>query len=317
MLHEVHLEEAKNAKKIQSAGFKKTSTNNSLSIKFENLGLVLSNGSRVLSEVSAEFKSGRMCAIMGPSGSGKTTLLSVIMGSVERTEGTIYINKVPSELSRFKRLIGYVPQEDVMLRQLSVREILMHSAYMRLPKKLSKKQVKDKVLDTINALDLGHVIDTPIGDEEKRGISGGQRKRVNIGMELVAEPSVLFLDEPTSGLDSSTSYEVCRILKDITKARELTVAAIIHSPSLSSFLSFDDVLLLAKGGRIIYFGPTNKVQAYLYMVGFECPPDVSLPDFIMEVIAGKVSSRIDAAFDPQDLPDCRLYFMHVLAHKLT
>lgn len=95
-----------------------------------------------------------------------------------------------------------------MLRELTVRDILVHSARMRLPKEWSYHQVKDKVIEIINFLDMSHVANTIIGDETTRGISGGQRKRVNIGMELVAEPSVLFLDEPTSGLDSSTSFEV-------------------------------------------------------------------------------------------------------------
>ena len=137
---------------------------------------------------------------MGPSGAGKTTFVTLLTGKVPRTTGKVSINGQPDELSKYKKLIGYVPQEDIMLRELSVREILMHSARMRLPKSWTFSMIKNKVLEIISFLGMGHVMDSIVGNEEERGISGGQRKRVNIGMELVAEPSVLFLDEPTSGM---------------------------------------------------------------------------------------------------------------------
>ena len=199
--HKLHLEELARANKKREPMPIKNGTlfSDKLDIQFQNLTVTLDNGTVVLDNISGSFKSGHMCAIMGPSGSGKTTLLSAIIGDAERSDGTLYINHTPNELANFKNQVGYVPQEDVMIRQLTVREILMHSAQMRLPKRLTKKEIKKKVLDTLNALGLAHVADSIIGDEDTRGISGGQRKRVNIGMELVAEPSVLFLDEPTSG----------------------------------------------------------------------------------------------------------------------
>jgi ABC-type multidrug transport system ATPase subunit len=120
-------------------------------------------------------------------------------------------------------------------------------------------------------------------------------------MELVGEPSVLFLDEPTSGLDSSTSLEVCRILRRIVKAQLLTVAAVIHSPSLATFLEFDDILLLGKGGKVIFFGPTDKIETYLELIGFTRSTTHTLPDFIMEVVTGRVHSRLDPKFLPEDL----------------
>lgn len=228
-------------------------------IKFDNLGLTLGNGLTIMKGVSGELKSGRTCAIMGPSGAGKTTFVTLLMGKAARTSGEISINGKSEELSKYKKLIGYVPQEDVMLRELTVREILMHSARMRLPANWPFERVKSKVLEIINALGLDGVIDNVIGNEEERGISGGQRKRVNIGMELVSEPTVLFLDEPTSGLDSSTAYEVCSMLKNIARQQGLTVGAVIHSPSPSTFKQFDDFLLLGKGGRVIYFGALENV----------------------------------------------------------
>jgi len=124
---------------------------------------------------------------MGPSGAGKTTFLSVMMGKVKRSGGSLFINGKESEMSAFKKVIGYVPQEDIMLRELTVRENITYSARIRLPR-WSKKDVDNHIDSVINSLGLDHVQNVLIGDETTRGISGGQRKRVNIGLELAACP---------------------------------------------------------------------------------------------------------------------------------
>ncbi|KAJ3087330.1 hypothetical protein HK102_011342, partial [Quaeritorhiza haematococci] len=271
-------------------------------VSFENLGLVLPNGVEIMAGISGELKSGRMCAIMGPSGAGKTTFVSLLTGKAKRTSGVVRINGKEDELSHYKKLIGFVPQEDIMLRELTVRDILMHSAMMRLPAKWSAKEKKEHVLEVISYLGLSHVMDSAIGNEEERGISGGQRKRVNIGMELVANPSVLFLDEPTSGLDSATSYEVCTMLRGITRGpQRMTVAAVIHSPSPQAFEQFDDLLLLGKGGRIIYFGPRANALDYFAKIGFECPHGYNPADFFMDVATGRVPCRLTPVFKPHQL----------------
>ncbi|CAG8568224.1 1635_t:CDS:10, partial [Acaulospora colombiana] len=163
-----------------------------------------------------------------------------------------------------------------------------HSALMRLPADMERGEKKRKVIEIIKFLGLDHVMDSAIGNEEERGISGGQRKRVNIGMELVAEPSILFLDEPTSGLDSVTSLEVCTLLKSIAHQQELTIAAIIHSPSPQAFDTFDDFLLLGKGGMSIYFGERAKALEYFINLGYEKPSFLSPSDFMLEIASGKV-----------------------------
>lgn len=121
---------------------------------------------------------------MGPSGAGKTTFISLLTGKAKRTSGRVKINGKLEELNQYRKLIGFVPQEDVMIRILTVRDILTHSALCRLPADWLISHKKDKVLRTINFLGLSHVMDSIIGDESNRGISGGQRKRVNIGMEV-------------------------------------------------------------------------------------------------------------------------------------
>ena len=168
-------------------------------IQFQNLTLTLPSGVSIMSNVTGQLSAGRTTAVMGPSGAGKTTFVTLLTGKVKRTAGSVLINGRPDELSNYKKLVGYVPQEDIMLRELSVREVLMHSARMRLPSDWKYQRIKAKVNEIISFLGMSHVMNSIIGNEEERGVSGGQRKRVNIGMELVAEPSILFLDEPTSG----------------------------------------------------------------------------------------------------------------------
>ncbi|KAF9974922.1 hypothetical protein BGZ73_001583 [Actinomortierella ambigua] len=214
---------------------------------------------------------------------------------VAKTSGSIKVNGVEQTLTLWKKLIGFVPQEDVMLADLTVREILMHSAQMRQPVYMSHNAKRLKVLQVIQFLGLGHIMDSRIGDVETRGISGGERKRVNIGMELVASPSILFLDEPTSGLDSATSLEVCKLLRQIAREQALTVAAVVHSPSPHAFQQFDDLLLLGAGGRVVYFGPRDEASAYFERIGFPTPSDESPADFYIRLAAG----RVDRNFYPQ------------------
>ncbi|CAG8581871.1 5094_t:CDS:10, partial [Diversispora eburnea] len=246
--------------------------------------------------VSGSLNHGKTCAIMGPSGAGKTTFVSLLTGKARKTNGKIIVKKYKdgievgqkSSLDYYRKLIGFVPQEDIMLRELTIREILVHSALMRLPTEMARAEKKQKVIDIIKFLELSHVMDTAIGDEVTRGISGGQRKRTNIGMELVAEPSILFLDEPTSGLDSATAFDVCKLLKSIAHDQRITVAAVIHSPSEKSFRMFDDLMLLAKGGIVVYSGPRNEAMQYFIDSGFVFPDGESEPDFMMDIASGNV-----------------------------
>ncbi len=140
--------------------------------------------------------------------------------------GSLLVNGVSEPLIRFKKIIGSVPQEDIMHRDLTVYENIRYSASMRLPASWTSKQREDHVAATISAMQLKHVQDVHVGDEVKRGVSGGQRKRCNIGMEVAAAPSLLLLDEPTSGLDATASLEICQVLKDLARVCSLTVAMV-------------------------------------------------------------------------------------------
>lgn len=145
---------------------------------------------------------------MGPSGSGKTTLMNCLMGKIHRTAGDLFINNISATGTSHGQVVAYVPQQDVMIPEMTVKESVQYSAKIRLPRDWSKIETDNFVDAILGALDLKHVADTLVGDESTRGVSGGQKKRCNIALELASCPLALFLDEPTSGLDSTSALKV-------------------------------------------------------------------------------------------------------------
>ncbi|KAK2560544.1 Broad substrate specificity ATP-binding cassette transporter ABCG2, partial [Acropora cervicornis] len=212
-------------------------------------------------------------AILGPTGSGKTTLLDILAG-----------RKDPSRLSG-------VVLEDVVMGTLTVRENLHFSASLRLPSKLSKWERNDRVEATISDLGLFHVSESKVGNDFIRGISGGERKRTNIGMELIMSPSVLFLDEPTTGLDASTAVSVVQLLQGLGRQGK-TVIMSIHQPRYSIFKTFDTLSLLSNG-EFVYQGPANQAMRYFEEIGFVCEPHNNPADFFMDVIIECEASQRD------------------------
>ncbi|KAI9344655.1 P-loop containing nucleoside triphosphate hydrolase protein [Obelidium mucronatum] len=253
---------------------------------FRDLGLRLKEGKTILKGVNGMIRSKKLTAIMGPSGCGKTTFMSVLMGKVARTSGKLLINNDECEMSKYKKIIGYVPQEDIMLRELTVRENIYHSARVRLPNNWTGVQVNKFVDNVLEVLNLTHVQHNLIGSESERGISGGQRKRVNIGMELAGVPIALFLDEPTSGLDSTSSLKVAEILRKIASLG-LTVVSVIHQPRYEIFQQFNDLLMLVPGGKTAYIGPTCFVVEYFKELGYFFDALANPADILMDILSGK------------------------------
>ncbi|KAI8616142.1 hypothetical protein BC830DRAFT_223049 [Chytriomyces sp. MP71] len=262
-----------------------------MNFRFDNLALQLKTGKTILQGVTGEIRSKRMTAIIGPSGAGKTTFMNVLMGKVSRTGGELFINGEKTEMHLYKKIVGYVPQEDIMINDLTVRENVMHAARVRLPRNWTSKQVNNHVDNILRALNLAHVANSCIGDENTRGISGGQRKRVNIAMELAAAPLAIFLDEPTSGLDATSSLDVANILHSVASLG-LTIVAVIHQPRIEIFRKFDDVLMIAPGGRVAYLGPTALAKQYFETLGFEFEPMANASDTLMDILAGKGVNRL-------------------------
>ncbi|KAG7595104.1 ABC-2 type transporter [Arabidopsis thaliana x Arabidopsis arenosa] len=297
-------------KNLTFSGIVKMATNSEtrkrplMELSFKDLTLTLkSNGKQVLRCVTGSMKPGRITAVMGPSGAGKTSLLSALAGKAVgcKLSGLILINGKQESIHSYKKIIGFVPQDDVVHGNLTVEENLWFHAKCRLPAGLSKA---DKVLVVeriIDSLGLQAVRSSLVGTVEKRGISGGQRKRVNVGLEMVMEPSVLFLDEPTSGLDSASSQLLLRALRH--EALEgVNICMVVHQPSYTLFKTFNDLVLLAKGGLTVYHGSVNKVEEYFSGLGIDVPDRINPPDYYIDVLEGVVISIGNSGVGYKELP---------------
>ncbi|CAE8596876.1 unnamed protein product [Polarella glacialis] len=273
-----------------------------LNVAFRELGLQLPDGRRVLEGVTGEFKAGRMCAIMGPSGAGKTTFLNALCGkaSYGKTTGSIYVNGQKGSVADCRRVMGFVPQDDTVHEGLTVGEQIRFSVELRNSRGDSAPRRRLIAEDVLSVMQLEHLQNCIVGGIEKRGISGGQRKRVNIGLELASDPLVLFLDEPTSGLDASSSLAVVDSLKRMTQLGTTTVM-VVHQPRYSLFKLFDDVLLLGKGGRTVYQGLGSGTQPYFEELGFMMPERENPADWFMDVISGDVPNSKIPDFKPEML----------------
>lgn len=254
------------------------------------------SGPRVLLEnVNGWVKPGMLGALMGASGAGKTTLLDVLAQrkTEGKIEGSIMVDGRPLSIS-FQRSAGYCEQLDVHEPYATVREALEFSALLRQPSgtpRAEKLQYVDVILDL---LDLYSIADTLIGNSTTGGLNVEQRKRVTIGVELVAKPSILiFLDEPTSGLDGQSAFNTIRFLRKLADHGQ-AILVTIHQPSAQLFYQFDTLLLLARGGRTVYFGDigpkAQTLKAYFGRHGAPCPMQSNPADHVIDVVSGRLSS---------------------------
>ncbi|HET6246031.1 MAG: ATP-binding cassette domain-containing protein [Bacteroidetes bacterium] len=220
------------------------------------------NGSIGLQHLDLYEESGKLIGIMGGSGAGKSTLLNVLNGNDRPSSGSVTINGFDIHLQKDKiqGVIGYVSQDDLLIEELTVYQNLYYNAKLCFDH-LDDRQISKKVLDVLNNLGLYETRNLKVGSPLEKTISGGQRKRVNIALELIREPSVLFVDEPTSGLSSRDSENIMDLLKELALKGKL-IFVVIHQPSSEIFKMFDKLLILDLGGYTIYYG--NPVDAIIY-----------------------------------------------------
>ena len=255
----------------------------------------------LVKDISGYILPGKMTALMGPSGAGKSTLLDVIAGRKNQgtVEGSLLFNGKPRRHD-FKRLCGYVEQMDNLLPTLTPRELLYYTAKLRLPSSTPEEKISERVEKVLHQLGLEVCADTVIGDGENRGISGGQAKRVNIAIELITNPSILFLDEPTSGLDSSTSLDVMRVVRRICDSG-VSVVCTVHQPSTDIYELFDSLILLVDG-ETVYNGPAEKAMPYFSAMGYEYDDEMNPAEYIIDVVGNHSSSADCMVKGPERVP---------------
>jgi ABC-type multidrug transport system ATPase subunit/pSer/pThr/pTyr-binding forkhead associated (FHA) protein len=216
----------------------------------------------LLDHVSFKALPGDMIALMGPSGAGKTTLLMALNGYLPPTSGQVRINgeDLYTIYDALRGSIGYVPQDDIVHPELTVFEAVKYSARFRLPPDYSEDEIDRRVDETLRDLGLEGVRNLQIGKPEKKVLSGGQRKRVNIALELVTDPVIVFLDEPTSGLAADDTTTLITLLADLTKKTGKTIVMTIHQPAKDEFEKFNLCFIMGYGGIPTYYGPTGEAS---------------------------------------------------------
>lgn len=273
-------------------------TLNHITLKFEEIvykvkieqkgscfgGTLSTKEKTILNGLTGMVCPGEILAMLGPSGSGKTTLLTALGGRLtSKLSGKITYNGQPIS-GHIRRLTGFVAQDDVLYPYLTVFETLLFTALLRLPKTLKKEEKVQHVENVIAELGLTRCRNSMIGGPLFRGISGGEKKRVSIGQEMLINPSLLLLDEPTSGLDSTTAMRILTTIKRLATGGR-TVVTTIHQPSSRLYYMFDKVVLLSEGSPI-YYGSASTALEYFSSIGFSTSLTVNPADFMLDLANG-------------------------------
>jgi len=250
----------------------------------------------ILDKVSGEARPGEILATMGPSGSGKTSLMNVLSGRAVYQDGSITINGKILDKTGMKKLmskVAYVKQQDIFFETLTVKEQLTYTARLRIPESVGTKAERNEIISNevnriIGLLKLTKVAQSPINM-----CSGGEKKRVNIGTELLTNPSIILLDEPTSGLDSASAVSLLEILKDLAVNQGKTIITSIHQPNSATFLNTFDKLLMLSDGHAVYFGTPSESLQYLKTQDLVCPEGYNAADHWMDILVADRSQEED------------------------
>lgn len=246
------------------------------------------SGKVILRNMSGLVKSGDFLCVMGPSGAGKSSLLSILTGRICKStrnfelEGSITMNKQEYDGYKFGKFAAYVRQDDILLGTLTVRETFSFQIQVRYPK-ASEEEKTYRVNTMLKKLSLEECSEVMVGDSFSKAISGGQKKRVAIGVELLSDPTCLILDEPTSGLDSTISLKLINTLKSLAKEGKIIITT-IHQPSSLIFQQMDQLLLL-KNGETVYQGQASSIVPYMKHIGVNINLRMNPADFFMMEIS--------------------------------
>ncbi|CAL4913880.1 unnamed protein product [Urochloa decumbens] len=238
----------------------------------------------LLDNISGEAREGEIMAVLGASGSGKSTLIDALANRIvkESLHGSVTLNGESLDGNLLKVISAYVMQDDLLYPMLTVEETLMFAAEFRLPRSLPTKEKKKRVQALIDQLGLRNAANTIIGDEGHRGVSGGERRRVSIGVDIIHDPIVLFLDEPTSGLDSTSAFMVVKVLQRIAQSGSVVVMS-IHQPSYRILGLLDRLLFLSRG-QTVYYGPPSALPSFFEDFGKPIPGNENPTEFALDLI---------------------------------
>ncbi|XP_020235302.1 ABC transporter G family member 6 [Cajanus cajan] len=238
----------------------------------------------LLNDISGEARDGEIMAVLGASGSGKSTLIDALANRIAKgsLKGKVALNGEALESRLLKVISAYVMQDDLLFPMLTVEETLMFAAEFRLPRTLSKSKKKARVQALIDQLGLRNAAKTVIGDEGHRGVSGGERRRVSIGTDIIHDPILLFLDEPTSGLDSTSAYMVVKVLQRIAQSGSIVIMS-IHQPSYRILGLLDRMIFLSRG-QTVYSGSPTQLPVFFAEFGHPIPESDNRTEFALDII---------------------------------
>ena len=273
--------------------FNKNERKENIALTGRDIDFHFNNSENGLHNFSFNLESGQLVAIMGGSGVGKSTLLSILNGNITPQKGSICVNGHPLSDSESKQLIGFVPQDDLLIEELTVFQNLWYTARLCFAN-LNSEEIEQRVNKVLEELELTKIRDLAVGSPIRKTISGGQRKRLNIALELIREPAILYLDEPTSGLSSTDSEKVVMLLKEQTHQGKLVIVN-IHQPSSEIYKLFDRLWLLDTGGYPIYDGNPIEAITYFKRLANYTDQDISVcstcgninPELVLNIIDAK------------------------------
>ncbi|KIX01062.1 uncharacterized protein Z518_10128 [Rhinocladiella mackenziei CBS 650.93] len=275
-------------------------------LEVESKRLFKSNrAKRIFHPISTTFEPGVLNVIMGPSGSGKSSCLNAMARRLHgspllkySSSGRMLLNGSTATDDVITSICSYVPQDDCgLLPSLTVRETLHFAARLRLPSFLSHEQKVRRAESVLLKLGLKDCADTLIGSDMVKGISGGERRRVSIGIQILTDPRVLLLDEPTSGLDAFTAFSIIEVLKSLADEGR-TIIFSIHQPRSEMFTQFGGVLLLAKGGDVVYAGKVSEMLPHFEKLGFACSESANPADFALDLVSVEMPKSLQQKDPP-------------------